>query len=271
MALERIDLRSGLLLGVVGAAGALWLAALLGFGGQPGEPDANAAALPPLPVLAAPAEDPMRDLSSASVVHERSVFSEDRRPHPFRMGGGPAAAASAVKLTGVVLAGDFGMATLTNDQNRSLRLRLNGDAVDGWQLLALEPRRATVLGPEGAQVLELAVFDGQGGEPPTQLRPVDGQGRAPVMVAAPAHPPHTMDRATPAASVDASANAAAAAARAAGQAQPSSNAAPASTGPSQEQMDAIRERIRARRQQLQQQQQQQQQPAPPTGGGAANN
>ena len=269
MALERLDLRSGLLLVLAGAAGGLWLAALLGFGGRPGAPDTEAATPPPLPVLPAMADDPMRDLASASVIYERPVFSEDRRPHPFRMGGGATSTASNVRLTGVLLAGDFGMATLTNDQNRSLRLRLNGDAVDGWQLLALEPRRATVLGPQGAQVLELAVFDGQGGEPPTQLRPVDAQGRVQAMAAPPPHPPSTADRAAAMA-----APADAATPRSTSSEGPATPPAPppTSTGPSQEQMDAIRERIRARRQQLQQQQQQQQrQPAPPTGGGAANN
>lgn len=265
MALERLDLRSGVLLGLVGAAGALWLAALLGFGGRPGVPDTEAATPPPLPVLPAMADDPMRDLGSASVINERPVFSEDRRPHPFRMGGGAASTTHTVKLTGVVLAGDFGMATLTNDQNRSLRLRLNGDVVDGWQLLALEPRRATVLGPEGAQVLELAVFNGQGGEPPTQLRPVDMQGRMQERVVPPSHPPQTPDRTAPAAAATDAATPRAAVAPA-----PAPANTPANTGPSQEQMEAIRERIRARRQQLQQQQQQRQ-PAPPTGGGAANN
>ncbi len=260
MALERLDLRSGLLLGLVGAAGALWLAALLGFGGRPGVPDTEAATPPPLPVLPAMADDPMRDLGSASVINERPVFSEDRRPHPFRLGGGAASTTRTVKLTGVVLAGEFGMATLTSDQNRSLRLRLNGDVVDGWQLLALEPRRATVLGPEGAQVLELAVFDGQGGEPPTQLRPVDLQGRVQGRAAPTSQPPQTTERAAPAAE--------AAPPRPAPAEAPAGT--PATTGPSQEQMEAIRERIRARRQQLQQQQQQRQ-PAPPTGGGAANN
>ena len=265
MALERLDLRSGLLLGLVGAAGALWLAAVSGVGGHLGEPEGNAAVLPPLPVLQATTEDPMRELATASAVSERPVFSEDRRPHPFRLGGGPASAAVTVRLTGVVLAGEFGMATLTNDQNRSLRLRLNGEAVDGWQLLALEPRRATVLGPEGAQVMELAVFDGQGGEPPTQLRPVDAQGRAlPVAAASTGRQMPPVERvASPA--TDA---ATAAGPAAAGVARPAANPPPGNNGPSQEQMEAIRERIRARRQQLQQQQQQS---APPAGGGAANN
>lgn len=262
MSRDRMDLRSGLLLGVVALAAMVWLATLFGLGGQLGDASIDAASPPPLPVLPPLADDPMRDPASAAAVSERPVFSEDRRPHPFRLGGAGTAPAVNVKLTGVVIAGSFGMATLTNDQNRSLRLRLNGDAVDGWQLLALEPRRATVLGPDGAQVMELAVFDGQGGEPPTQLRPVDANGRrVPLTAAAPsaARPATAAPRAAGAADGSAAPAAAPAAA------EPATH-----NGPSQEQMEAIRERIRARRQELQQQQQQRQS-APPAGGGAANN
>ena len=61
------------------------------------------------------------------------------------------------------------LGALAGGQDRSRRLRVNGEAVEGWQLLSLEPGRATVLGPDGAEVLELAVFDGQGGQPPTVL------------------------------------------------------------------------------------------------------
>ncbi|PSD24502.1 general secretion pathway protein GspN, partial [Stenotrophomonas maltophilia] len=32
-----------------------------------------------------------------------------------------------MRLTGVLLTGNFGMATFTTEQNRSLRLRLNGE------------------------------------------------------------------------------------------------------------------------------------------------
>lgn len=256
---ERLSLRGWILLAVAVLAAASWLAAMLGLGGRISSAHADAtAATPPLPTLAAAAADAMTAPGSFAAVTERPLFAVDRRPHPFRLGGPEASASGALRLTGVLLAGEFGMATLTSEQNRSLRLRLNGDAVEGWQLLALEPRRATVLGPDGAQVLELAVFDGQGGEPPTVLRdPRDTQaGARPGMPAIgtppPPPPPRASPRDTPASAAPASAP----------DARPSQQ-----QGPSEEQMRAIRERIRARREQLQQQQQQRQ-PEPPSGGAA---
>jgi len=166
----------------------------------------------------------------------------------------------------VLLTSEFGMAILTTDQKQSLRLRLNGDAVNGWQLLALEPRSATVSGPGGTQTLELVTFSGQGGEPPTVLGTAAGAGQANGArppVPAPAQnagrgPTTNFTGAPPPAAqaaAEAAANAAANAAAAAAQ-------KPATQGPSEEQMQAIRARIQARRQQLQQQQSQQ----PPAGG-----
>lgn len=259
---ERFSLRGAILLGLALLAAAAWLATVLGAGTRIRGEDTSEVAAPRLPTLSDAATDPMAAPSSFSAITERPVFAEDRRPHPFRLGGQPQATpGGALRLTGVLLSGSFGMATLSGDNNRSLRLRLNGEALEGWQLLALEPRRATVLGPDGAQVLELAVFDGQGGQPPTQLRD-------PRAASGPPRPGTTLP---PVAAAGARAGQAAqanpAAAPAATAPAPATHEGPANQGPSEEQMRAIRERIRARREQLQQQQQRQSTPPP---GGAAN-
>lgn len=260
MRIDRFSLRGWILLGLAMVAALSWLAALSGLGRQISARADVVAAHPPLPTLGPLADDPMTVPASHAAISERPVFAEDRRPHPFRLGGPAASNTGSLRLTGVLLAGDFGMATLTSEQNRSLRLRLDGDAVEGWQLLALEPRRATVLGPEGAQVLELSVFDGQGGEPPTQLRdPRSGNGAAPPVLP----PPPVPRPAQPARGAAAETTAPPVPA----QGVPAASEQPSSQGPSEEQMRAIRERIRARREQLQQQQQQRQ-PTPPPGGGA---
>ncbi|MEN5427444.1 hypothetical protein ABE522_13950 [Stenotrophomonas pennii] len=254
---ERFSLRGAILLGLALLAAAAWLAAVLGVGTRAGGEDTSEVAAPQLPTLPAAVADPMQAPSSFSAIVERPVFAEDRRPHPFRLGGQPQATpGGALRLTGVLLSGNFGMATLSGDNNRSLRLRLNGEALEGWQLLALEPRRATVLGPDGAQVLELAVFDGQGGQPPTQLR----DPRAPAGAARPGTP-------VPAPAAARAGQASPAVVPAATAPAPATHEGPANQGPSEEQMRAIRERIRARREQLQQQQQRQSTPPP---GGAAN-
>ncbi|WP_349985034.1 hypothetical protein ABRP17_011195 [Stenotrophomonas sp. WHRI 8082] len=261
MRIDRFNLRTSILLGIAVLAGTAWLATRLGVGGGIDAADATSVPVPVLPNLPAQRAEPLVTSASFTAVVERPVFAEDRRPHPFRLGGPEAAASGgALRLTGVLLSGNFGMATLSGEQGRSLRLRLNSDAVEGWQLLALEPRRATVLGPDGAQVLELAVFDGQGGEPPTVLRDTSAAGTTgTARQAVPPPPPPQPSRSSPAAP---------AASPAASPATAPAPADAANQGPSEEQMRAIRERIRARREQLQQQQQQRQSTSPT--GGAAN-
>ncbi|WP_313145317.1 hypothetical protein, partial [Stenotrophomonas sp.] len=203
----------------------------------------------------------MAAADSFSAIGERPLFAEDRRPRPYLLGGSEPAASAALRLTGVLLTDSFSMATFTTEQNRSVRLRLNGEAVDGWQLVALEPRQATVIGPSGSQVLELATFNGQGGEPPTVLRGANGTVPPAGVVPPPPPPPAAAaaSNARPSPDVVSGAGVVAAPASA------PSPAAPANNGPSEAQMQAIRERIQARRRQLQQQQQQ---PSPPPGDGS---
>ncbi|HCT26398.1 MAG TPA: general secretion pathway protein GspN [Stenotrophomonas sp.] len=259
MKLEQISLRTGFLLALAGWAAAVWLATGFGLGsslpGAGGDADA-APSLPSLPPLAA---ERMASADSYSAIGERPLFAEDRRPRPYLLGGSEPAASAALRLTGVLLAGDFGMATFTTEQNRSLRLRLNGEAVDGWQLVALQPRQATVIGPGGNQVLELAVFNGQGGEAPTALRGANGAPPVPGAVVPPPPPQPTPSQTLPNPRATDGNVAPASPAPAAATTPPANN-----NGPSEAQMQAIRERIQARRRQLQQQQQQ---PSPPPGDG----
>jgi len=255
---DPITLRTGFLLALAGWAGAIWLATGFGLGSRLPAADSDAAAQAVLPALPPMAAERMSAADSFSAIGERPLFAEDRRPRPYLLGGSEPAASAALRLTGVLLTDSFSMATFTTDQNRSLRLRLNGEAVDGWQLVALEPRQATVIGPSGSQVLELATFNGQGGEPPTVLRGANG-AVPPAGVVPPPPPPPAAAAASNARPGPDVASAAAASANA------PSPAAPANNGPSEAQMQAIRERIQARRRQLQQQQQQ---PSPPPGDGS---
>lgn len=258
---DPITLRTGFLLALAGWAGAIWLATGFGLGSRLPAADSDAAAQAVLPALPPMAAERMSAADSFSAIGERPLFAEDRRPRPYLLGGSEPAGSAALRLTGVLLTDSFSMATFTTDQNRSLRLRLNGEAVDGWQLVALEPRQATVIGPSGSQVLELATFNGQGGEPPTVLRGANG-AVPPAGVVPPPPPP-----ASAAAAASARPGGDAVTPASAGLAAPASMpspAAPANNGPSEAQMQAIRERIQARRRQLQQQQQQ---PSPPPGDG----
>ncbi|OEZ00934.1 MULTISPECIES: general secretion pathway protein GspN [Stenotrophomonas] len=266
MKIELASLRSWWLGGVVAWAAAIWIATLFGVGGRIAPPDAGDRVPPALPTLAPAAPERLASAESYAAIGARPLFAEDRKPRPYLLGGSDAGStSSAVTLTGVLLTSEFGMAILTTDQKQSLRLRLNGEAVNGWQLVALEPRSATVNGPGGTQTLELVTFSGQGGEPPTVLgtAAAAGQGNA---VRQPPPPPSSPPPRVPSASAqaaEAAANAAANAAAAAAAATQTPNAQPPAQGPSEQQMQAIRARIQARRQQLQQQQQSQQ---PPSGG-----
>ncbi|KLD69107.1 general secretion pathway protein GspN, partial [Xanthomonas pisi DSM 18956] len=79
---------------------------------------------------------------------------------------------------------------LTLDPQDSVRVQLGGEAVKGWRLLALQPRSATIEGPGGTQTLELHVFNGQGGQPPTANAAARGAaGAGPPLPSPPAPPP----------------------------------------------------------------------------------
>jgi general secretion pathway protein N len=253
MRIDAIGLRTALLAGVAGWALLAWLLALAGMGTRVELLGDDAALRPALPALPATAPERLGEFARYAQIAAHPVFAEDRQPHPFFLAGnGGNDAGGKVRLTGVLITGDFRMATLTTEQNQSLRLRLGDAPQQGWRLLALEPRRATVEGPGGTQVLELAVFDGKGGTPPTALAGVPagaGGSAAPAAGAtAPAPPPGAQD---------AGARAGGDGARGAGAAAaPGATTAPAQTpAPGDEQLRAIRERIEARRRQLREQQQ----------------
>jgi len=255
MRLEAVGLRTWWLATFAGWALLLCVLAAFGLGGRVQRlPDDGASR--PLPALPAAGQERLGGFDRYDAIAARPVFAEDRRPHPFLLGGSESDGASGLRLTGVLITPQFQMATFTTEQGKSLRLRLLGDSVEGWQLLSLAPRSATVAGPSGTQTLELQVFNGQGGTPPTVLHGAPGTvggGVAPAHAAAmPAvAAPHP---APPAAAEPAESSPAAAADDdgTQGGAEP--------TGPSAEQLNQIRERIEARRRALQQQNR------PPSGG-----
>ncbi|WP_045770547.1 type II secretion system protein XpsN [Xanthomonas albilineans] len=247
MRVEAMGLRT-IWLGTLALWGLLiWALGLAGLGERIAPLPDDPAMVPSLPTLPKAAPDRLADLSHYGEIAARPVFAEDRRPHPFFLtADNGQTAAPTVRLTGVLLTDDFKMATLTTEHGESLRLQEGHDPVQGWRLLSLEPRRAVISGGGGTQTLELKVFDGKGGQPPTVL----GHGAraavaqpgvsnvqpntvpAPHLPSPPGSPPV--------------------------QATPSPPTA--SSGPSSEQLQAIRERIEARRRQLQQQSQ-----TPPSG------
>jgi len=236
--------------------------AMFGLGGRitplPADPDL----VQPLPRLPAAPPERLGPLPQYAMVGERPLFSEDRRPKPFFLSGEEAAApAFDLVLSSVLITPRLELAIVQPAQGgEGLRVKLGESPAGfpGWRLTELAPRRAVFDGPEGRRELELRVFDGAGGQPPTVMtgtgavppaaapmpaaRPTGGNS-APVPI--PAGPTPVPP---PAATADAAAPTSAAPAP----------AAPATT--SDEQMEAIRQRIEQRRAQLRQQQAQ---PTPP--------
>ncbi|HVJ36758.1 MAG TPA: hypothetical protein VM687_03020 [Stenotrophomonas sp.] len=241
---------------VVFAGWALLICLMAGLGmGSRLPPGDHADAARPLPAIPAAGAPRLGELSAYPAIAQRPVFAEDRRPHPFVLAGTDAPQSTALRLTGVLITPQLQMATLTTDQGRSLRLRLQGEAIDGWRLLTLAARSATVEGPGGVRTLDMQVFDGHGGEAPTALRGKPGTAPPLPSVSAPVPPNTPVAPPAPPHVVPTTADDPAA-----------TPAAPAATpAPTEEQLKAIRERIEARRRALQQQQQ----PNPPRNGDGA--
>lgn len=246
--MRREPLSPGLLSGTVFAlwALALAIAAWMGLGSRlpASQQPVEQLPLPQMPVLAA---ERLGDVSHYPQVVERPLFNEGRRPQPYYIGGEPGQASSSVRLSGVLISDRLSMATLSGEGGLSLRLRLGGPAVQGWQLLELSARQATVLGPSGSQILPLAVHAGS-----AEAAPAPGQpgSNANSSNNSPALPAPAAGTAAPAVarspSQSASSSASAAPAAAASGNQPSGNQ------PSADQLQAIRARIQARRAQMQQ-------------------
>ncbi|MEL4891329.1 general secretion pathway protein XpsN [Xanthomonas protegens] len=250
MRIEAMGLRT-VWLGTLALWGLLiWALGLGGLGERVAPLPDDPSMLQRLPGLPAASTQRLGDFSQYGEIAARPVFAEDRRPHPFFLSADSGqSAAPNVRLTGVLLTDRFKMATLTTEQGESLRLQEGGDAVQGWRLLSLAPRQATVSGSGGTQTLELKVFDGKGGQPPTVLgQPgrAAAQGQMPPPASAPngqanATAPRPPNQSTPNPVPN--------------QAPTPSAPQPSSPAPSSEQLQAIRERIEARRRQLQQQRQ----------------
>ncbi|HEX4853523.1 hypothetical protein [Arenimonas sp.] len=229
---------AGALLAAVAAwAVGLLLLALAGLGGRVGLHPGNAALAPPVPQVRleavgsrlGPAPDYLE-------VGNRPLLSPERRPPAIATGEGSGDAPLDAELTSVLIAGDVRLAILlARDTNTSRRVRV-GDVVEGtaWRLVELEPRRAVFEGPEGRRELALRVYSGVGGEPVTQVAAPVVPGRPPA--AAPASGAPAPVAAAPGGAVAAAPG-------------PAPVAEPAQTAPvtPEQQVEAIRRRIEARR------------------------
>lgn len=133
---------------------------------------------PPIPAVSLTrSQSRLGPIANYLEVGERPLMTADRRPAPMLAVDGQAGTADLdVTLTSVLITSRLQLAILTSNQGAtSYRVRV-GETVQGsnWRLVQLEPRRAVIEGPSGQRVLELRVFDGKGGEPPTPMAAAPG-------------------------------------------------------------------------------------------------
>lgn len=269
MRVEDVGARTWLLGGVALWALASWALGLAGLGGRIERLPPDPSLVQRLPAAAAGTEDRLGPLEQYAGFGERPLFTADRRPQPFVINpeDEDAPAEFEYVLTSVLMTPGLEVAIVQPAEGgESVRLKIGESpaGAQGWQLTSISPRGAVFDGPQGQRTLELRVFDGTGGEPPTAMSapaqpgtparagtaaaqpasrarsaaaPVAADAARPEPVPAPAGEPATTE----------------------GAAQPSAPATPPETPTarsSEEQVQAIRARIEARRARMREQAQQ---------------
>lgn len=234
------------------AAAGLWalsvlVLALAGLGSQFPAPTAAIQA-PALPKITLTRTEPrLGAYANYMEVGQRPLLMPDRRPGLSPTADGEGTSDLDVTLTSVMITSNLQVAILTDNKDASSRRVRMGETVAGsnWRLVQLEPRRALLEGPTGQRELLLRVFDGKGGQAPTpnmvraepQPQSEDGgdgdrqsQGRGVVLQPPP--PSQAAEGPAPAT------------------AAPKPDAAAAAVLTQEQQVEAIRRRIEARRAQM---------------------
>ena len=258
MRIDSFGPRSWLLAALAGWALLVWVLALFGLGGQirplPDDPSLVSA----LPKLPQQVPERLGPLAQYSEIAARPLLSQSRKPQAFFISGqegGEQPQTFDFVLTSVLITPQLQMAILQpTGGGEGVRLKI-GDAPEsaqGWRVSEIHPRSVVIEGPEGPRTLELRVFDGLSGQPPSATPASPGSG-APIQPPGPgtaAPPPGSPIMATPTRPMPVPP-----AGNASPTPQPGGENAPQVEAPmtTEQQMEAIRKRIEARRAQLRQQ------------------
>lgn len=166
--------------GALFAALALWAVGLLvlalaGLGGRVDVHPDNPALAPPMPTTVLQELDArLAGMGDYAEVGQRPLLNADRRPAAVAAAAdGGTDTPLAATLTSVLIAGETRIAIVQNpDDPAAYRVRV-GDLLQGtsWRLVDLQPRRALFEGPSGRRELELRVFDGTGAPMPPAPAP----------------------------------------------------------------------------------------------------
>lgn len=256
MRIDSFGPRTWLLAALAGWALLAWVLALFGMGGQIRPLADDPSLVNALPKLPQQTPERLGPLAQYSEIAARPLLSQSRKPQPFFIQGqegGEQPQTFDFVLTSVLITPRLQMAILQPTQGgEGVRLKI-GDAPEsaqGWRVAEIHPRSVVIEGPDGPRTLELRVFDGLSGQPPS-ASPVSPGSVPPVQPPATAVPPPPSTSAvmtTPSRPMPVPP------AGTAGQAPPSGNQ-PQAESPmtTEQQMEAIRQRIEARRAQLRQQ------------------
>ena len=240
MRTDAIGPRTWLLAALAGWALLVGVLALFGMGGRIRPLPDDPGLVTRLPELSAAVPERLGPFAQYAGIGTRPLFAPDRQPQPFLIGseaGDVQAQASDFVLSSVLITPSLRLAIVQPAQGgEGIRLKVGEapPAAPAWRVVAINPRSVVFNGPEGERTLELRVFDGDGGQ----------RASAPTANAAPS----ARDPTPPAAG-----------------GSTSSRPIQTSPGPSassavmetaepvlstEQQMDAIRKRIEARRAQL---------------------
>jgi general secretion pathway protein N len=247
MRVDGIAPRTWLLAALAGWALVLWALSLLGMGERVQRLADDPGLLASLPQLAPPPPERLGPLAQYTEISARPLFSEDRRPQPFSLvpeGDANAPPAFDFVLTSVLITPTLKMAIVQPSAGgESTRIKLGNAAEQqpAWRLTALNPRSAVFEGPDGQKTLDLRIYDGTGGAPPTALHTTGQPGSTAGSTPPPATPKSTMRPSAPQATPTPPTT----------MATPAAAPEPATTPDAQ--IEAIRKRIEERRAQLRQQ------------------
>ncbi len=255
MLAEDAGARTWLYAALAGWAVVVWVLALFGMGGSIDRLEDDPSLRQALPAPGSRGAERLGPLPQYAETSARPLFTDNRRPQPFTIDpmGEPAEAGNDFDyvLTSVLRTPGVQLVILQpTGGGASVRVKLGDapEAASAWTLQTVEARKAVFAGPQGERTLELRVFDGVGGEPPTRVAavPPASAGTAPPAIAA------VPDANAPAMAVPAPPGAVPAR-EAAANAGPAPDAAVQQQA-AQDQVEAIRRRIEERRARLRQEQ-----------------
>lgn len=264
MRAEDIAPRTWLLATLAGWALLAWLLALAGMGRHVGKLADDPSLQPQLPQLQRSPPDRLGPFAQYSEIAARPLFTDDRRPKPFSLqpeGEGEQANAFDFVLTSVLLTPGLKLAILQPSAGGDPVRIKEGESAEqaaNWRLVSVAPRSAVFEGPEGQRTLELRAFDGAGGQPATASGATPSGPRMPAAPGVQAQPggvpPAATNPARPANTAQPVAVPQSTAGAPGAVATNGGNAAPAVTP--ENQIEAIRKRIQARREQMRREAQQ---------------